>query len=190
MGFTLLLLLLISCPPCAPVGRSVIPGLVVTSHPVLVLRRVMSREVAVRLTRRPVLCALADSAGGPSRTLDRLPPPRTGRAIAGIDDRVHHVAILEGLRERCARAQRVDEVLEMADVAVRERLFGHGLDPAGGRWRLLEDVARVPKGEGADPGRARAVGVDRPLTAGDLVTEVDPMAGDPIPPPPVPLPPS
>src|SRR5262249_49315972 len=122
----------------------------------------------------------SDAGATPVAELYRLPLPRLGRAVAGIDNRVHHVAVVERLHRRPALVHRVEHVREHLDVAELGDLVADRAEPAARGRGLPRDLpgARA-RAERVDPRAQEVVEPDRPSRARDLVAQVHPAAERP-----------
>ncbi len=104
---------------------------------------------------------------------DGLPAFRLHRAVAGVHDRVHDVAVVEGLDGGALRVEGVEHVREHVVVAERRRLVAHREEPARLGLRLLRHVAARPRRREHLEARAEpVVEPDRAVAARDLVAQV------------------
>ena len=105
---------------------------------------------------------------------------RLGRAVAGVDDRVHDVAVVEGLPRRAALVDGVEHVREHVGVAQLGDLVADREEPAARALGLLGHVRLAGAGgEDLEAGAETVVRPDRALGAGDLVAQVHAAAERP-----------
>ena len=133
--------------------------------------RLIRRCSASNSAAEPRPCSVP--ARAPLQRLDRLPALGAHGAVAGVHDRVHHVAVVESLLRLPTGVQRVQHAAEHVRVAQLGHLVAHGEQPAAVPLGLLGHVASLPDvGKHLETGAQPVVDPDRAFAARHLVAQV------------------
>src|SRR5579883_387504 len=116
----------------------------------------------------------------PHGQLDRLPALCPGRTVAGVDDGVHHVSVIERLARHGAVVDGVQHLREHRGIAQLADLVSNREQPAAVGFGLLGDVALLSRGrKHLEAGAQPVVEPDGTLRAGNLVAQVHAAAEAP-----------